>query len=600
MLKLLKYLKPYRKQLILVVALLLVQAVSNLYLPDLNADIINNGIAKGDTDYILRTGGFMLLVTFLLAACSVISVYWGSKTAMSFGRDLRSDIFRKVQTFSQAEVDQFGTPSLITRNTNDVQHVQMAVLMSLNIMISAPVMCVGGIIMALRQDVPLSASIIIIVPVMGAVIAVIMREALPLFKSMQGKIDRLNQVAREKLAGIRVIRAFVKTDYEARRFDEANLDLTSTALSVNRLIALTMPLLMLMLNISLVTITWLGAHRIDSGAMPIGNLTAFLAYIMQILMSVMMAVVMFVMIPRASASAERIQQVLQVEPSIADPKASAPAPAPVPASAPASAPIGADCAADPPAPAGGRVEFQSVAFTYPGAEAPVLKDISFCAQPGEVTAIVGSTGCGKSTLINLIPRFYDVTEGAVLIDGADIRSLTQHDLRGRVGFVPQKAFLFSGTIASNLRYGRSDATDAELWHALDIAQATDFVSEMPGQLDAAVAQGGTNLSGGQKQRIAIARALVRRPNVYVFDDSFSALDFATDARLRAALASEVRDTDATVLIVAQRVSTIMNADRIIVLDKGVIVGMGRHKELMEHCAVYREIVFSQLAEEEVA
>jgi len=612
MLKLLKYLKPYRKQLILVVALLLVQAVSNLYLPDLNADIINNGIAKGDTDYILRTGGFMLLVTFLLAACSVISVYWGSKTAMSFGRDLRSDIFRKVQTFSQAEVDQFGTPSLITRNTNDVQHVQMAVLMSLNIMISAPVMCVGGIIMALRQDVPLSASIIIIVPVMGAVIAVIMREALPLFKSMQGKIDRLNQVAREKLAGIRVIRAFVKTDYEARRFDEANLDLTSTALSVNRLIALTMPLLMLMLNISLVTITWLGAHRIDSGAMPIGNLTAFLAYIMQILMSVMMAVVMFIMIPRASASAERIQQVLQIEPSITDPKVSAPAPrlspepklAPAhelaPAPAPASGWIGAGCVADPLGPDTCRVEFRNVAFTYPGAEAPVLEDISFCAQPGEVTAIVGSTGCGKSTLINLIPRFYDVTEGAVLIDGADIRSLTQHDLRGRVGFVPQKAFLFSGTIASNLRYGRSDATDAELWHALDIAQATDFVSEMPGQLDAAVAQGGTNLSGGQKQRIAIARALVRRPNVYVFDDSFSALDFATDARLRAALASEVHYTDAAVLIVAQRVSTIMNADRIIVLDKGAIVGMGMHKELMEHCAVYREIVFSQLAEEEVA
>jgi ATP-binding cassette subfamily B multidrug efflux pump len=462
------------------------------------------------------------------------------------------------------------------------------VLMSLNIMISAPVMCVGGIIMALRQDVPLSTSIIIIVPVMGAVIAVIMREALPLFKSMQGKIDRLNQVAREKLAGIRVIRAFVKTDYEARRFDEANLDLTSTALRVNRLIALTMPLLMLMLNISLVTITWFGAHRIDSGAMPIGNLTAFLAYIMQILMSVMMAVVMFIMIPRASASAERIQQVLQVEPSITDPKASAPAP------------IGTECAPDPLFPAQGRVEFRNVTFTYPGAEAPVLRDISFCAQPGEVTAIVGSTGCGKSTLINLIPRFYDATDGAVLIDGVDIRNLTQHDLRNKVGFVPQKAFLFSGTIASNLRYGRNDATDAELRHALEIAQAADFVSEMPGQLDAAVAQGGTNLSGGQKQRIAIARALVRRPKVYVFDDSFSALDFATDARLRAALASEVRDTDATVLIVAQRVSTIMNADRIIVLDKGVIVGMGRHKELMEHCAVYREIVFSQLAEEEVA
>jgi ATP-binding cassette subfamily B protein len=580
MLKLLRYLKPYRRQLVLVVALLLVQAVSNLYLPDLNADIINNGIAKGDTDYILRTGGFMLLVTLLLAGCSIVSVYWGSKTAMSFGRDLRSDIFRKVQSFSQAEVDQFGTASLITRNTNDVQHVQMAVLMSLNIMISAPVMCVGGIIMALRQDVPLSTSIIIIVPVMGAVIAVIMREALPLFKSMQGKIDRLNQVVREKLAGVRVIRAFVKTDYEARRFDEANLDLTSTALRVNRLIALTMPLLMLMLNISLVTITWFGAHRIDSGAMPIGNLTAFLAYIMQILMSVMMAVVMFIMIPRASASAERIQQVLQVEPSIADPKVRMPAPGY--------------------AAGQGHVEFRDVEFTYPGAEAPVLKDISFCAQPGEVTAIVGSTGCGKSTLINLIPRFYDVTGGSVLVDEIDIRSLTQQDLRDRVGFVPQKAFLFSGTIASNLRYGRSDATDAELWHALEIAQAADFVSEMPGQLEAAVAQGGTNLSGGQKQRIAIARALVKRPKVYVFDDSFSALDFATDARLRAALTSEVRDTGATVLIVAQRVSTIMNADRIIVLDKGVIVGMGTHEELMEHCAVYREIVFSQLAEEEVA
>ena len=580
MLQLLRYLKPYRKQLVLVVALLLVQAVSNLYLPDLNADIINNGIAKGDTDYILRTGGFMLLVTLLLAGCSIVSVYWGSKTAMSFGRDLRSDIFRKVQSFSQAEVDRFGTPSLITRNTNDVQHVQMAVLMGLNIMISAPVMCVGGIIMALRQDVSLSTSIVIIVPVMGAVIAVIMRKALPLFKSMQGKIDRLNQVVREKLAGVRVIRAFVKTDYEARRFDDANLDLTSTALKVNRLIALTMPLLMLMLNISLVTITWFGAHRIDSGAMPIGNLTAFLAYIMQILMSVMMAVVMFIMIPRASASAERIQQVLQVEPSIADPISTMPAPGSGDGT--------------------GYVEFRGVEFTYPGAEAPVLKEISFSAQPGEVTAIVGSTGCGKSTLINLIPRFYDVTGGSVLVDGVDLRSMTQQDLRDKVGFVPQKAFLFSGTIASNLRYGRSDASDVELWHALEIAKAADFVSEMPGQLDAAVAQGGTNLSGGQKQRIAIARALVRRPKVYVFDDSFSALDFTTDARLRAALASEVRDTGATVLIVAQRVSTIMNADRIIVLDKGVIVGMGTHEELMERCAVYREIVFSQLAEEEVA
>ncbi len=597
MLKLLKYLRPYRKQLILVFALLLVQTVSNLYLPDLNADIINNGIARGDTDYILKTGGFMLLVTLLLAVCSIISVYWGSRTAMSFGRDLRSEIFRKVQSFSKAEVDCLGTPSLITRNTNDVQQVQMAVLMSLNMMISAPVMCIGGIIMALRQDVPLSASIIIIVPVMGAIIGIVMREALPLFKSMQVKIDRLNQVVREKLSGIRVIRAFVKTEYEARRFDEGNLDLTSTALRINRLVALTMPLLMLILNISLITITWFGAHRIDSGAMPIGNLTAFMAYIMQILMAVMMAVMMFVMIPRASASAERIQEVLQTEPSIGDPEPA------VPVAACAGVP-GRTAGAH--SPARGHVEFRDVEFAYPGAEAPVLKGISFSAQPGEITAIVGSTGCGKSTLINLIPRFYDVTGGSVLVGEVDIRNLTQQDLRDKVGFVPQKAFLFSGTVASNLRYGKSDATDDELWHALEVAQAADFVSEMPGQLEAAVSQGGTNLSGGQKQRLAIARALVRKPEIYVFDDSFSALDFTTDARLRAALSDELRSADAgagadaTVLIVAQRVSTIMNADRIIVLDKGMIVGMGTHKELMERCAVYREIVFSQLSEEEVA
>lgn len=607
MLKLLKYLRPYRKQLILVMALLLAQAVSNLYLPDLNADIINNGIARGDTDYILRTGGFMLLVTLLLAACSIVSVYWGSRTAMSFGRDLRSEIFRKVQSFSQAEVDRFGTPSLITRNTNDVQQVQMVVLMGLNMMISAPVMCIGGIIMALRQDVPLSASIIIIVPIMGAIIGIVMREALPLFKSMQIKIDRLNQVVREKLSGIRVIRAFVKTDYEAHRFDEANLDLTSTALRINRLVALTMPLLMLILNISLITITWFGAHRIDTGAMPIGNLTAFIAYVMQILMSVMMAVMMFVMIPRASASAERIQEVLQTEPSIADPQ-TAPAMPAAPARASAGGLTGADSSAgegspvSTPAPIRGHVEFRNVEFAYPGAEDPVLKGISFAAQPGEITAIVGSTGCGKSTLINLIPRFYDATNGSVLVDGVDIRELTQQDLRDKVGFVPQKAFLFSGTVASNLRYGKGEATDNELWHALRVAQAADFVSEMPGQLEAEVAQGGTNLSGGQKQRLAIARALVRKPEIYVFDDSFSALDFTTDARLRAALSQEVQSAgaSATVLIVAQRVSTIMNADRIIVLDKGMIVGMGTHKELMERCAIYREIVFSQLAEEEVA
>ncbi|HOK70946.1 MAG: ABC transporter ATP-binding protein [Bacillota bacterium] len=579
MTKLLQYLKPYQKQLFLVMALLLVQAIANLYLPDLNADIINNGIARGDTEYILKTGGFMLLVTLLLAACSVVSVYWGSKTAMSFGRDLRSDVFRKVQSFSQAEVDQFGTPSLITRTTNDVQQVQMAVLITLNVMISAPVMCIGGIIMALRQDVPLSISIIIIVPVMAVVIGVIMRRALPLFKSMQVKIDRLNQVVREKLAGVRVIRAFVKTDYEEARFDEANLDLTTTALKINRMVAITMPLLMLIVNISMAAIMWFGAHRIDSGAMPIGNLTAFIAYTMQILIAVMMATVMFIMIPRASASAERILEVLETEPSISAPKA------PV-----ALNPGTADSDAS--------VEFRDVEFTYPGAETPVLRGISFIAYPGETTAIVGSTGCGKSTLINLIPRFYDVTGGSLLIDGVDIREIPEEDLRNKIGFVPQKAFLFSGTIASNLRYGKRDATDDELWHALRIAQAADFVAEMPGQLEAPVSQGGTNFSGGQKQRLAIARALVKRPKIYVFDDSFSALDFKTDAALRAALNDEV--DDAIVFIVAQRVSTIMNAERIIVLDKGEIVGMGTHEELMKLCSVYREIVLSQLSEEEVA
>jgi ATP-binding cassette subfamily B multidrug efflux pump len=573
--KLLEHLKPYWKQLILVMILLLVQAISNLYLPNLNAAIINNGIAKGNTKYILQTGGFMLLVTFLLAICSIASVYWGSKTAMSFGRDLRGELFRKVQSFSQTEVDQFGTPSLITRTTNDVQQVQMAVLMGLNVMISAPIMCLGGIIMALRQDLALSASIIVIVPVMGAVLGVIMQKALPLFKSMQMKIDRLNQVVREKLNGVRVIRAFVKTDYEERRFDKANRDLTSTALKINRLFALTMPLQMLIINIAMVAITWFGAHRIDSGVMPIGNLTAFMAYIMQILMAVMMSVMMFVMIPRASASAERIQEVLELQPSITDPK--------TPARERSSQ---------------ASVEFREVEFTYPGAEAPVLKSITFSAYPGEVTAIIGSTGCGKSTLISLIPRFYDATSGQILVGGADIRKLTEEDLRDRIGFVPQKAFLFSGTIASNLRYGNQGATDEELWQALKTAQAADFVAEMPGQLEAPVAQGGANLSGGQKQRISIARAIVKKPDIYIFDDSFSALDFKTDAALRAALAAEVRDS--IVLIVAQRVSTIMNAHRIIVLDNGQIAGMGAHSELMQHCEVYREIVYSQLREDEVA
>lgn len=571
----LRYLRPYWKQVILVIMLLLIQAIANLYLPNLNASIINDGITKGDIHHILRIGGLMLVVTFLQGLCSIASVYWGSKTAMAFGRDLRRGLFSKVQEFSQTEIDGFGTPSLITRTTNDVQQVQMAVLMALNIMFLVPVMGIGGIIMALRQDVSLSISIILVVPVMGLILGLIMRDASPLFRSMQTKIDRLNQVMQEKLSGVRVIRAFVKTDYEERRFDEANRDLTSTALTINRLMAFTMPLMMLVVNLSMVVIMWFGAYRVDNSALPIGNLTAFIAYMMQILMSVMMSMMLFVMIPRAAASAERIQEVLDMQPSISSPLV------PVTVGVTESG-----------------VEFQDVEFTYPGAETPVLQGISFRARPGETTAIIGSTGCGKSTLINLIPRLYDATGGKVLVDGVDVRDWSEVDLRNKIGIIPQQAFLFSGTVASNLRYGKEGATDEELWHALAIAQAESFVKEMAGQLGAPVAQGGANLSGGQKQRLAIARALLRRPDIYIFDDSFSALDFKTDAALRAALADEV--DDATVIIVAQRVSTIMHAQRIIVLDEGRIVGMGEHDELMEQCEVYREIVWSQLRGEEVA
>lgn len=569
------YLKPYWQRLVLVVILVLAQSIGNLYLPSLNADIINNGVVKGNTHYILTSGGFMLLVTFLQAIAAVIAVYWGSMTAMAFGRDVRGALFRQVESFSQTEVNLFGAPTLITRNTNDVQQVQMLVVIGLNMMIAAPIMSIGGIIMALHEDVPLSTLIVVIVPLMGIVIGFMLSRALPLFKSMQIKIDRINQVLREKLSGVRVIRAFVRTAYEERRFDEANEDLTLTSLRVNRLFALMIPSLMLIFNLSTVAIMWFGSRRISSGAMPIGNLTAFLTYIMQILMSVMMGVFMFTMIPRAAASADRIQQVLQTVPSVSDPVTAA-------------------------AEGEGRgfLQFAEVEFRYPGAEDPVLTGISFMAAPGETTAIVGSTGGGKSTLINLIPRFYDVTGGSILIDGVDVRAMPRDRLWSKIGFVPQQAFLFSGTIASNLRYGKADATDEELWHALTVAQGKGFVADMPEQLEAPVAQGGTNVSGGQRQRLAIARALVKQPEIYVFDDSFSALDFRTDADLRAALKHET--SQATVIIVAQRVSTIMSADRIIVLEAGAIAGVGTHTELMADCATYREIVYSQLSQDEIA
>ena len=573
------YLRPYWRQLALVVALLAVQAIANLYLPNLNADIINNGVVKGDLDYILRTGGLMLAVTLLLGVCSVIAVYWSAKTGMAFGRDVRGAIFQKVLSFSQAETNHFGAPTLITRNTNDVQQVQTVLVIALNVMIIAPIMAVGGIIMAVREDVALSALLIVIIPLLAVFIGIMLSRALPLFRVLQVKVDRINQVMRETLSGIRVIRAFVRTEHEERRFDEANLDLTRTALRVNRLFALMIPTVMAIFNLSSIAILWFGAIQVDSGGLQIGNLMAFLQYVMLILFSVMMAVIMFVMVPRAAASAERIQEVLSTPVSLGDPEE------PV-----AIAPFAAGRP--------GRVALRDVTFRYPGAEAPVLTDVSFEALPGQTTAIVGSTGSGKSTLINLIPRFYDATEGAVELDAVDVRAVRQEDLWRRIGVVPQRAFLFSGTVASNLRYGAPDATDEELWHALEVAQARTFVEEMPGQLDAPINQGGSNVSGGQRQRLAIARAIVRRPEVYLFDDSFSALDFKTDSQLRAALRDETRS--ATVIIVAQRVGTILHADRIIVMDAGTIVGIGTHRELLDTCETYREIVFSQLSEEEVA
>jgi len=573
--RILRFLRPYHPQLLLVMGLMLVQAMANLYLPELNANIINNGIAAGDTTFIVREGALMLAVTLALGVASIAGVYWGAKTAMSFGRDLRHALFAQVQQYSLAELNRFGAPSLITRTTNDVQQVQMLVVMTLTVMVLAPLMAIGGVIMALRQDVPLSGLIAVVIPLLALLIAASMSRLIPLFRSMQTRIDRVTQVMREKLAGIRVIRAFVRTRYEERRFEEANRDLSETMLAVGRTFSFAFPAVMAMFNLTLVATMWFGGIRIAAGAMLIGDLTAFISYITQILMAVMMASFLFVMVPRAMASAERINEVLDATPRIADP----------------AAPVV-------PATRSGLLEFDDVEFRYPGAEEPVLCGISFTARPGQITAIVGSTGSGKSTLANLIPRFYDVTSGRVLLDGVDVRDMAQSELWSRIGFIPQKGFLFTGTVASNLRYGNGAATDDELWHALEVAQGASFVTEMEAGLDAPVTQGGTNVSGGQRQRLAIARALMKKPSVFVFDDSFSALDFKTDAALRAALASEARE--ATVVIVAQRVSTILHADQIVVLDEGTVVGSGAHDELMRTSRTYREIVRSQLTEEEVA
>jgi len=569
------YLRPYAWPIFAVMGLLLVQAIGNLYLPTLNGDIINEGVAKGDNDYIIRTGGFMLLVTLVLGVASILAVYWGAKTAMGFGRDVRSAIFRKVESFSQVEVNHFGPASLITRNTNDVQQVQTIVFMALTLILSAPILIVGGIIMAIRQDVPLSGLLVVVLPIMVVFIAIVMSRAIPLFRAVQTKLDRINQVMRETLAGVRVIRAFVRTGHEEVRFDDANRDLFATSLKVNRLFAVTIPVMTAILNLSTVAVMWFGALRVNSGEMPIGNLTAFLQYIMQILFSVLMAVFMFVFLPRAVVSAGRIQEVLETEPLVRDPDH----PRPMPERAAGDGRVG------------GTIEFR-----YPGAEDPVLFDLSFTARPGQTTAIVGSTGAGKSTLVNLVPRLYDVTAGAVRVGGGDGREVNQSDLWSRIGLVPQKAFLFSGTVADNLRFGDENATDEELWHALEIAQARDFVEEMEGGLEAPILQGGTNVSGGQRQRLAIARALVKKAPIYIFDDTFSAVDFGTDARLRAALDRELGW--ATRIVVAQRVGTIMKADRILVMDAGRIVGSGTHAELLASNETYQEIVYSQLTEAE--
>ena len=571
-----QYLHPYRSALWAVAALLLVQALGTLYLPYLNAQIINDGVVTGDIGVIWRTGALMLAISLVVGVVSVAATYLAARNAMGFGRDVRASLFRQVDSFSLSEMNEFGAPSLITRNTNDVQQVQMLVLMGQTMMISAPMMLIGGVFMALHQNVRLSGLLLVVIPVMAVVVGTILFRAVPLSRVMQSKLDALNDILRENLTGIRVIRAFVRTGYEQDRFERANEDITDVSLRLTRLFALMMPSLMLVFNLSAVAVVWFGGGLIGEAEMPIGDLTAFLSYIMQILFSVMMAVMLFLMVPRAAASAERIQSVLSTEPSIQDP----------------SSPV--------PAPGSGSVEFRDVEFRYPGAEEPVLCGIDLRLEPGRTTAVVGSTGSGKSTLINLIPRLFDVTAGQVLVNGVDVREQAQEELWAGIGFIPQKAFLFSGTVADNVRLGRRDATDEEVWAALTTAQAADFVREFSDGLEHEVDQGGANLSGGQRQRLSIARALIRDTPIYIFDDSFSALDYATDARLRTALGRDPATRRANVIIVAQRISTILHADQIVVLDHGRVVGLGTHEQLLAGCETYREIVSSQIDESDLS
>ena len=569
------YLAGYRRPIISLLILSLAGTMAALLLPSLNAAIIDEGIAKGDTSFIWRTGGIMLAVTVVQVGCSIWATYLGARTAMSFGRDVRAALFQRVLTFSARELNHFGAPSLITRNTNDVQQVQMLVLLSSTMFVAAPITMIGGIIMALRTDVGLSWLVAVAMPVLAFSIYLVIRKMGPLFRLMQTRIDTVNRVLREQITGIRVVRAFVREPYETARFARANTELTDTSTSVGRYMASIFPIVMFVLNASSVAVLWFGAQRIDAGDMQIGALTAFLTYLIQILMSVMMATFLLMIAPRAAVCAERIQEVLNTESSV------------LPSTHPVTE-----------MPATGVVAFRDAEFTYPGAESPVLRNISFTAERGQTTAIIGSTGAGKSTLISLIPRLFDATGGSVTVDGVEVRDCDPELLWSRIGLIPQKAFLFSGTVASNLRYGEPNATDEELWHALRVAQAEDFVRDMPGQLDAPISQGGSNVSGGQRQRLSIARALVKRPEIYVFDDSFSALDVATDARLRTALARET--AEAAVIIVGQRVATIADADKIIVLEHGEIVGSGTHEELLADCPTYAEIVDSQLSAAEAA
>lgn len=575
MLKLTKYLKSYTVWLLAILALAFGQTMADLNLPNIMSEIVDTGIVKSDTSFIIQKGGVMLLVSFGGALCAILLGLLASKVAVGVAKKMREDVFMKVESFSLSEFNKIGTSSLITRSTNDINQIQQVLIMILRIAVTAPVMFIGALIMAVSRDKALSMVFVVIIPLLLLTLGVVSGKAMPLFKSMQGKIDKLNRVVREGLIGIRVVRAFNRTEYEEKRFDESSRDLADTAIKVNKIMAVMMPLMMFFFNCMSIAIIWFGSKRIDLGEMNVGDLMAFIQYAMQVMMSVLMVAMIFIMVPRASASGERIREVLAVKPIIKD--------------AEQTKVVNGSR---------GYLEFKNVVFRYPGAEQSVLNNISFSAKPGETTAIIGSTGSGKSALVNLIPRFYDIESGEILVDGVNIKDLSQKDLRSKIGIVPQKAVLFSGTIKDNIRYGKEDATDEEIKHAAEVAQASEFISEMKEGYDSEIAQGGNNVSGGQKQRLSIARAIVRNPEIYIFDDSFSALDFKTDAKLRAALKDETKDS--TVIIVAQRVSTVMDADRIIVLDEGTISGVGTHKELLENCEVYKEIVSSQLSEEEIA